>query len=131
MINIMPNNNRRKFARYGVASLRANLHGTRLLGLIANQVNVKPVDFNVKGMSFRHSQLLSPGQPVVFDFAKDQHRVLSVVGIVRYATRMENHFRCGVEFDFEANEHMRSQVTQSTLRDIEKLLHEVVNLSAG
>lgn len=124
-----PKNNRRKFARYGIASLQASLHRTRWLGFISDQVDVNPVDFNATGMAFRHPQLLSPGQPVVFELAKDQHRVSSVVGIVRYTTRMENHFRCGVEFDFEANEHMRSPQLKETLQAMEKLLNEVVILA--
>lgn len=117
-------------ARYGVASLRASLHRTRLLGFVSDTVDVNPIDFNATGMAFRHSQLLSPGQPVVFELSKDQHRAVLVVGIVRYTTRMENHFRCGVEFDFEANEHMRSPQLRDTLKVIEKLLHEVVILAA-
>jgi hypothetical protein len=126
-----PKNTRRKLARYGVGSLRASLHRTRLLGLLSDQVDVSPIDFNATGLAFRHSQLLSPGQPVVFDLAKDQHAVSSVVGIVRYITRMENHYRCGVEFDFDASEHMRSQQTRETLTAIEKLLREVVMPAAG
>jgi len=123
-------NNRRKLARYGVGSLRASLHRSRLLGLISSQVDVTPIDFNATGLAFRHSQLLSPGQPVVFDLVKDQYQASSVVGIVRYTTRMENHYRCGVAFDFEANEHMRLPQTKDTLKAIEKLLHGVVILAA-
>mgnify|MGYP000104921501 CR=1 FL=1 len=126
-----PKNTRRKFARYGVGSLRVSLHRKRLLGLISDQVDVNPIDFNATGLAFRHSQLLSPGQPVVFDLVKDQYTVLSVVGIVRYITRMENHYRCGVEFDFDASEHMRLPQTQATLTAIEKLLREVAMPAAG
>jgi len=54
-----------------------------------------------------------------------------VVGIVRYTTRMENHYRCGVEFDFEANQHMRSPHIRDTLRSIENLLRKVVILSGS
>lgn len=122
--------NRRKFARYGIGSLRASLYRSRLLGLISSQVEVTPIDFNATGLAFRYSQLLAPGQPVVFDLVKDQHKLSSVVGIVRYTTRMENHYRCGVAFDFEANEHMRSPRTKDTLKAIEKLLHGVVILPA-
>lgn len=122
-------NNRRRFARYGVGSLQANLHRSRMLGLVSDQVGITPVDFNASGLAFRHSQLLSPGQPVVFDLLKDQHSASSVVGIVRYTTRMENHFRYGVAFDFDANDHMRSPQMKDTLQTIEKLLNEVVILS--
>jgi hypothetical protein len=119
-------NNRRKLARYGIGSLRARLFRTRLLGLISDQVDVTPIDFSTAGLGFRHSQLLVIGQPVVFELTKDQYTVKSVVGIVRHTARMKNHYRYGVEFDFEANEHMRSPQTKDTLKLIEKLLHEVV-----
>ena len=123
-------NNRRKIARYGVASLRVSLHRSRLLGFMTDTVDVNPIDFNATGMSFRHSQLLSPGQPVVFELVKDQHRAVLVVGVVRYTKRLDNHYRCGVEFDFEANDHMRSPQIKDTLKAIETLLNEVVILAA-
>lgn len=124
-------NRRRKLARYGVGSLCTHLHRTRLLGLISDQVQVTPLNFNATGLAFRHTQPLIPGQSVVFELRKDQHTAASVVGIVRYATRMENHYRCGVEFDFEANEHMRSAQLRETLAVIEGLLYGVVNLTTA
>lgn len=123
-------NNRRKLARYGIGSLRARLVCTRLLGLISHQVDVTPVDFSTSGLGFRHSQLLIIGQPVVFELTKDKYTVKSIIGIVRHMTRMKNHYRYGVEFDFEANEHMRSPQTKDTLKMVEKLLHEVVIIAA-
>jgi hypothetical protein len=121
--------NRRKHARYGVGSLQVSLHRMGLLGLFADQVDVRPIDFNATGLAFRHSRLLSPGQPVVMELATEQHRLSQVVGIVRYTTRMKSHFRCGVEFDFEANGHMRSDTVKNTLRAIEQTLNEVVILA--
>lgn len=125
-----PKHNRRKQARYGVGSLSAGLHRTVLFGLFSGQVDVTPIDFNATGLAFRHTRLLSPGQPVILGLKKGRLMASLVVGIVRYTTRMENHFRCGVEFDFEANEHMRSPQLKDTLKAIEKVLHEVVILAA-
>lgn len=122
--------NRRKFARYGVGSLRVSLHRMGLLGLFADQVDVRAVDFNATGLAFRHSRMLSPGQPVIMELATGQNCISRIVGVVRYATRMKNHFRCGVEFDFEANEHMRLATTKETLKSIETILNEVVILAA-
>jgi len=122
--------NRRKFARYGVGSLGVSLHRTGLLSLFSSQIDVRAIDFNTTGLAFRHSRPLSPGQPVLMDLVTDQHSVSRVVAVVRYITRMENHFRCGVEFDFDANEHMRSVAVRDTLKSIETLLNEVVILAA-
>jgi len=121
--------NRRKFARYGVGSLGVSLYRTGLLSLFLGRIDVRAIDFNATGLAFRHSRPLSPGQPVLMDLITDQHRVFRVVAVARYITRMENHFRCGVEFDFDANEHMRSDVVKDTLKNIEKLLNEVVILA--
>jgi len=122
--------NRRKFARYGVGSLGVSLYRTGLLSLFLGRIDVRAIDFNATGLAFRHSRPLSPGQPVLMDLITGQHRVFRVVAVARYITRMENHFRCGVEFDFDANEHMRSDVVKDTLKNIEKLLNEVVILAA-
>jgi len=122
--------NRRKFARYGVGSLGVSLYRTGLLSLFLGRIDVRAIDFNATGLAFRHSRPLSPGQPVLMDLITDQHRVFRVVAVVRYITRMETHFRCGVEFDFDANEHMRSDVVKDTLKNIEGLLNEVVILAA-
>ena len=122
--------NRRKFARYGVGSLGVSLHRTGLLSLFSSRIDVRAIDFNTTGLAFRHSRPLSPGQPVLMDLVTDQHSVSYVVAVVRYITRMENHFRCGVEFDFDANEHMRSAAVRDTLKSIETLLNEVVILAA-
>ncbi len=121
--------NRRKFARYGVGSLGVSLHRTGLLSLFSGQIDVRAINFNTTGLAFRHSRPMSPGQPVLMDLVTDQHRVSRVVAVVRYITRMENHFRCGVEFDFDANEYMRSATVRDTLKEIETLLNEVVILA--
>ncbi len=122
--------NRRKHARYGVGSLHVSLHRMGLLGLFADQVEVRPIDFNATGLAFRHSRVLSPGQPVVMELATEQYQLSRVVGVVRYTTRMKNHFRCGVEFDFSANEHMGSVTVKETLLQIEQTLNAVVILAA-
>lgn len=122
--------NRRKFARYGVGSLGVSLHRTGLLGLFSAQVDVRAIDFNATGLAFRHSRLLSPGQPVLMELVTERYRISRIVAVVRYTTRMENHFRCGVEFDFVANEHMRSATVKEALKSIETTLNEVVILAA-
>lgn len=123
------NRNQRKFARYGVGSLSVSLHRMGLLGLFADPMNVRAIDFNATGLAFRHSHMLSPGQPVVLELATDQYHLSRVVGVVRYTTRMGSHFRCGVEFDFEANENMRSIEVKNILKNIEATLHEVMILA--
>jgi len=109
--------NRRKFARYGVGSLGVSLHRTGLLSLFFSQIDVRAIDFNATGLAFRHSRPLSPEQLVLMDLVTGQHSVFRVVGVVRYVTRMENHFRCPVlNLYFDANEYMRSVAVRDTIK---------------
>lgn len=121
--------NRRKIPRYGVGSLRAWIHKPGFLGLFDSRIELSPIDFNQTGMAFRHTHLLSPGQPVVVDLMKDNHKVASVVAIVRYTTQLSSHFRSGVEFDFNANEHMCSSGVRQVLSEMESMLKGVVILA--
>lgn len=118
--------NRRKHARYGVGSLRAWVHRRGVVALFDKRLEVVPVDFNSIGMAFRCCKPMTPGERIVCDFVKDRHRVANVVGVVREITRLANHCRCGIEFDFEANDHMQAPETKASLRVIETLLKDVV-----
>ena len=121
--------NRRKIPRYGVGSLRAWIQKSGFLGLFERRIELSPMDFNQTGMAFRHTYLLSPGQTIVLDLMKDQHKLANVVAVVRYTTQLSSHFRSGVEFDFNANDYMRSLEVRQTLRQIESLLKGVVILA--
>jgi hypothetical protein len=97
--------------------------------MFGGRVEVTPFDFNHLGLAFRHQRMLSPGQPVVLDLLKDDYRLTNIVTVVRGTTQLASHFRCGVEFDFGANEHMRRDELQQTLGIIEALLKDVVILA--
>lgn len=121
-----PQRNRRKIPRYGIGSLRVWLHRPGFLGMFAGLMEVTPCDFSRMGLAFRHQRMLSPGQPVVLDLLKDGYRLTNIVTVVRCTTQMATHFRCGVEFDFEANDHLCRDDLEQTLRIIEGLLKDVV-----
>jgi len=118
--------NRRKRPRHGVGSLQVWLRKPGFMGLYETRVELSPVDFTHTGMAFRCKQLLKPGDAVVLDLKKEKHKLTEMVAIVRYATRMSNHTRVGVEFDFSANEKMRLLQTDDVLKSIESLLKGVV-----
>lgn len=120
--------NQRRVPRYGVGSLRAWIQRPGLLGMFENHVELSPIDFNQTGMAFRHAHLLIPGQSIVVDLMKENHKLTSVVAIVRYTSQQSSHYRSGVEFDFGANEHMSSKEVRQTLGEIESLLEGVVIL---
>lgn len=94
--------------------------------MFGKRVEVVPIDFNALGMAFRCLRPPNPGDRLVCDFVKDHRRVANVVAVVREITRLANHCRCGVEFDFEANDHMRSPETRDSLKGIELLLRDVM-----
>jgi len=118
--------NRRRHPRYGVGSLRVWVHRRGVAALFGKRCEVTPIDFSSMGMAFRCVRPLAPGERLVCDFIKDHHRVINVVGVVREITRLANHCRVGIEFDFEADDHMRAPETKAGLRVIETLLKDVV-----
>ena len=97
--------------------------------MFENHVELTPIDFNQTGMAFRHQHLLIPGQSVVLDLEKDNHSLTGVMATVCYTSQQANHYRSGVEFNFEANDYMRSPELKRTLVDIESVLKVVVGLS--
>ena len=94
--------------------------------MFGKRVEVVPIDFSPLGMAFRCLRPPNPGDQLVCDFVKDHHRVANVVAVVREITRLANHCRCGIEFDFEANDHMRSPEIRESLKGIEILLRDVM-----
>jgi hypothetical protein len=112
--------------RYGIGSLRAWIHARGLVTLLRKRHEVVAIDFNHRGMAFRSPRLWKPGETLVLDLVKDAHRLQGVVGVVRAAVKLNSHYRCGIEFDFEANDYMRSPETMTCLQTIETLLRHVV-----
>ena len=96
--------------------------------MFENHVELSPIDFNQTGMAFRHAHLLIPGQTIVVDLMKENHKLTSVVAVVRYTSQHSSHYRSGVEFNFDANEYMSSTEVCQTLGEIETLLKDVVIL---
>ena len=121
--------NLRRVPRYGVGSLKAWIQKPGLLGMFENHVELSPIDFNQTGMAFRHDHLLIPGQSIALDLLKDDHKLASIVAVVRYTSQHANHYRSGVEFSFDANDHMGSPEVKQELIEIEKLLKKVTILS--
>ena len=97
--------------------------------MFEKHVELSPIDFNQTGMAFRHDHLLIPGQTIVLDLKKEKHSLTSVVATVCYTSQQATHYRSGVEFDFEANDHMSSPEVKQELVEIETLLRGVVILS--
>lgn len=116
--------NQRSVPRYGVGNLKTWIQKPGLLGLYESHVELSPIDFNKTGMAFTHDHLLIPGQTVVLDLKKDGCKLASIVAIVRYTSQHADHFRSGVEFNFEANDHMGSMEVKRALNDIESSLVE-------
>ena len=118
------NDNHRIVPRYGVGNLKTWIQKPGLLGLYESHVELLPIDFNQTGMAFHHEHLLIPGQTVVLDLKKDGCKLASIVAIVRYTSQHADHYRSGVEFNFDANDHMGSMEVKRTLNDIESSLIE-------
>ena len=116
-------------ARYGVGSLRAWIQMPGLLGMFEKHVELTPIDFNQTGMAFRHDHLLIPGQAIVLDLIKDDHKLTNLGAVVRYTSQHANHYRSGVEFNFGVDGYKNTPELRQELTEIEALLKNVVILS--
>ena len=114
--------NQRKFPRYCVDSLRVWIQKPGLLGMFDDHVELSPIDFNQTGMAFRHDYLLIPGQSIMLDLKKGDHKLTGIMAVVRYTSQHRDHYRSGVEFSFDVNDYMSSTEVRQTLNEIESLL---------
>jgi hypothetical protein len=116
--------NLRRVPRYGVGSLQAWIQKPGLLGMFENHVELFPIDFNQTGMAFNHDNLLIPGQSIVLDLVKDDHRLTSIAAVVRYTSQHADHYRSGVEFNFGVDGHTDTPDIKQELIEIEALLKD-------
>jgi hypothetical protein len=114
--------NLRRVPRYGVGSLKAWIQKPGLLGMFENHVELSPIDFNQTGMAFHHDHLLIPGQSIMLDLVKDDYKLASVAAVVRYTSQHANHYRSGVEFNFDVDDRMSKPELKQELIEMEALL---------
>ncbi|MCP5162345.1 MAG: PilZ domain-containing protein [Hahellaceae bacterium] len=119
-----PSQERRRGRRYPAAKLHARLRVKK--GLFGDWVDVTPRDYNRLGIAIDTDQPLSADQSIMLQItlSVDMGDIVidKVEGMIRNAQPKGSCTRYGVEFDFDASRHMRSEDTQKQLAKIEEIL---------
>ncbi len=119
-----PSQERRRSRRYPAAKLTARLRVKK--GLFGDWVDVTPRDYNGLGIAIDTEEELNADQTVTLQIVLlvDMGEIMvdKVEGIVRNAQRQTHGTRYGIEFDFEASRHMRTDETREQLAKIEEIL---------
>ena len=83
---------------------------------------IKVLDFSRYGLAFESDHKYKTGEELSFEISEHSNQVDSVVGFVTHAEVHNKKYRCGIQFDFTANDHMRSEQLEQDLTNIEQNL---------
>lgn len=122
---------RRLLRRYPAAELRASLRVKKTL-FNESWIEVRPLDYNKKGIAIDTSTELRPEEDVVvaLELVMDMGsiKIEKLAGVVRYARPLGSVFRYGIEFDFQGPRFMRAPEIEAQLVRIETLLQRSLNV---
>lgn len=90
-----------------------------LMGKLHQPDGIKVLDFSRYGLAFESDHKYKTGEELTFEITEHSNQVEGVVGFVTHAEVHEKKFRCGIQFDFSANDHMRSTQLEQDLTNIE------------
>ncbi|MCF6149968.1 MAG: hypothetical protein E3K37_15045 [Candidatus Kuenenia sp.] len=123
-------NMRRKSVRYSRGNLCVVVKRTGISGFVQKPHIVNWMDFSLYGMSFVSDLKFYLGDKLCIVLAIDdakQEAVGDIIGIVKNTKRVQNgQYRYGVEFDFEANDYMRTDDVRNGLLTIEESLKNII-----
>lgn len=122
----MHENERRKHQRLSGSSIQTSFKRKGFLSF-SSYKSVKVVDYSRFGVGIVHNEKYRMGDELLFNFSKQNEHVEHVVGFVCYIKELDGDYSYGIQFDFSANKHMRSENVEKALTRIEKLLDKTVN----
>ncbi len=122
----MHENERRKHQRLSGSSIQTSFKRKGFLSF-SSYKSVKVVDYSRFGVGIVHNEKYRMGDELLFNFSKQNEHVEHVVGFVCYIKELDEDYSYGIQFDFSANKHMRSENVEKALTRIEKLLDKTVN----
>ncbi len=122
----MHENERRKYQRLSGSSIQTSFKRKGFLSF-SSYKSVKVVDYSRFGVGIVHNEKYRMGDELLFNFSKQNEHVEHVVGFVCYIKELDDDYSYGIQFDFSANKHMRSENVEKALTRIEKLLDKTVN----
>jgi hypothetical protein len=121
----MHENERRKHQRLSGSSIQTSLKRKGFLSF-SSYKSVKVVDYSRFGVGIVHNEKYRMGDELLFSFSKQNEHIEHVVGFVCYIKELDEGYSYGIQFDFSANKHMRSENIEKALTRIEKLLDKTV-----
>lgn len=98
-----------------------------LMGKLLQPDGIKVLDFSRFGLAFESEHKYRTGEELAFEISARSDHADGVIGFVTHSEKNENLYRCGVQFDFSANSHMRSYDLEEALTKIELNLLAAAN----
>lgn len=115
--------NRRKHPRYWMSGLISMAKKSHVISNpFQKPFEAMAVDFNQYGLAFLTEHKLAVGDEVVMTIGQGHELLESVVGFICSVIEEDGDYRVGVQFDFDANKHMKSVKTMATIIKIELIL---------
>ncbi len=90
-----------------------------LRGKLLQPDGIKVLDFSRFGLAFESTHKYKVGEELSFEISEHSNQVNDVIGFVTHLETLEKSYRCGIQFDFSANAHMRSVELEEALTQME------------
>lgn len=88
-------------------------------GKLLQPDGITVLDFSRFGLAFESTHKYKVGEELSFEISEHNNQVDDVIGFVTYLEALEKGYRCGIQFDFSANAHMRSVEVEEALTQME------------
>lgn len=121
-------NSRRKAVRCAHGNLFVTVKRHGFMNLFQKPHIVNWMDFNQYGMAFVSDHRYKSGSELLIELSIDdlnKKSLSEVVGIVTNIIKDADNYRCGVKFNFDANEYMKSDSVKQSLKNIELWLRDI------
>lgn len=115
---------RRRYRRHPALELKAEVNIKK--GFFGQRIEVAACDYSKRGMAIETEYSFKPEQPItlsiILKMTTGDMRIDKVEGIVKNIMTSHPKPRYGIEFDYDANRHMKALETKSQLGRIEGIL---------
>ena len=121
-------NSRRKSVRYAHGNMFVTVRRHSFIKVFQKPHIVNWMDFNQHGMAFVSDHRYKTGSELLIELSIDDSNKKSLSGIVGVVTNIKEdagNYRCGIKFNFDANDYMKSDVVRQSLQSIEYWLKDV------
>lgn len=115
-------NSRRKAVRYVCGNLFVTVKRHSFINVFQRPHIVNWMDFSQQGMAFVSDHRYKTGCELLIELSIDnpnKKSLSAVVGTVINTQEDSGNYRCGVKFNFDANDYMKSDGVKQSLKNIE------------